>query len=260
MLHWTDWGAESMTGLIDRPDARRIRSYALRTGRMTESQLRALEILWPVYGMQVSGGKRALETSLRASSRRVLEIGFGMGDSLHSMALADPEADFIGVEVHKPGVGRLLYLAEQSGATNLRLYCADAIEVLEHCIEDASLDRLQLFFPDPWHKNKHRKRRIVQASFVNLIARKLKLGGVFHAATDWQDYATQMLKVLSSADQYENMAGSGNFSPRPDYRPTTKFEQRGCRLGHGVWDLLFRRCQGGISADESRNCLTNKSQ
>ena len=231
-----------MTNHSNHPDARPIRSYVLRSGRMTESQLRATKELWPVYGMQVSEGSSALERSLRAPSRRILEIGFGMGDSLHSMAQADPAADFIGVEVHKPGIGRLLHLTEQSGTTNLRVYCADAIEVLEHCVEDASLDRLQLFFPDPWHKNKHRKRRIVQAKFVNLIGRKLKLGGVFHAATDWQDYATQMLKVLSAVEIYENMAGSGKFSPRPDYRPTTKFEQRGCRLGHGVWDLLFRRC------------------
>ncbi len=208
---------------------------------MTESQSNALNKLWPIHGLQISDGQNALEASMRANKKRILEIGFGMGDSLHQMAQDEPETDFIGIEVHKPGIGRLLHLADQSGATNLHIYNEDAIEVLKHCVADNSIDRLQLFFPDPWHKNKHHKRRIVKTEFIDLVCNKLKSGGIFHAATDWKDYAEYMLKILSASNNYENMATESSFVARPNYRPITKFEKRGCRLGHGVWDILFRR-------------------
>jgi tRNA (guanine-N7-)-methyltransferase len=171
----------------------------------------------------------------------VLEIGFGMGDSLLQMARQMPEKNYIGIEVHRPGVGRLLNNARTEGLTNIRVYAEDAVEVLAQCIPDGSLDCLQLFFPDPWHKKKHNKRRILQPAFAQTVRSKLKIGGQFHMATDWENYAEQMMEVMSVAEGYRNSAGAGEFSPQPDFRPVTKFQNRGEKLGHGVWDLIFER-------------------
>jgi len=171
----------------------------------------------------------------------VLEIGFGMGKSLVEMAKNAPELNFIGVEVHKPGVGACISLAQEQGVDNLKVYEHDAIEILADCIAESSLTTVQLFFPDPWHKKKHHKRRIVSPEFVEAIRKKLKVGGVFHMATDWENYAECMLEDMSSAVGYKNLSENSDYVPRPDSRPLTKFENRGQRLGHGVWDLQFER-------------------
>jgi tRNA (guanine-N7-)-methyltransferase len=171
----------------------------------------------------------------------VLEVGFGMGDSLLAMSEAEADKDFIGIEVHPPGVGRLINNAAKKDIKNLKVYMADAIDVLDDCIPDESVDRFQLYFPDPWHKKKHNKRRIVQMEFVEQIRKKLKIGGICHLATDWEPYADNMMEVMSLAQGYENMAGEYRFSERPDFRPKTKFERRGQNLGHGVRDLLFKK-------------------
>ena len=220
---------------------RAIRSFVLRAGRMTPSQKDAYETLWPQFGISIKQGRQDIAALFERSAQTVLEIGFGMGDSLVEMAYKAPETNFIGVEVHRPGVGRLLRLASEQKLSNIRVYAEDAIEVLKCGIPDASLDRLQLFFPDPWHKKKHHKRRIVQPEFMRLVTAKVKAGGVFHASTDWANYAEHMMQVLSETPGWENLAGGGQFSPKPDYRPSTKFEARGERLGHAVWDLLFKR-------------------
>jgi tRNA (guanine-N7-)-methyltransferase len=171
----------------------------------------------------------------------VLEIGFGMGKSLVEMAKNAPHLNFIGIEVHRPGVGACLMEADEAGLTNLRVFEHDAVEVLADCIADGSLTTMQLFFPDPWHKKRHHKRRIVQPEFVESLRQKLKIGGVFHMATDWENYAEHMLEVMTAAPGYENISETQDYVPRPDNRPLTKFEQRGHRLGHGVWDLMFKR-------------------
>ena len=220
---------------------RSIRSFVRREGRLTRGQQRALDLLWPQFGIEAGEGPLELDTLFGRSAPKVLEIGFGMGASLAQMAAAKPDWDFLGIEVHRPGVGTLLRHIEEQGLSNVRVICADAVEVLKQRIPDASLDRVQLFFPDPWHKKRHHKRRIVQPEFVALIAAKLKPGGVFHLATDWENYAQHMLAVLSASPQFRNQAGEGHYAPRPEERPLTKFEQRGQRLGHGVWDLLFVR-------------------
>ncbi|UTW46684.1 tRNA (guanosine(46)-N7)-methyltransferase TrmB [bacterium SCSIO 12696] len=218
-----------------------IRSFVVRGGRMTEGQNNAFERWWPEYGLSLYDGSLDTGATFGRNAPLVLEIGFGMGDSLLEMAAAEPDKDFIGIDVHPPGVGRLINNAGKQGLSNLRCYLADANDVLEDCIADASLARVQLYFPDPWHKKKHHKRRIVQPVFVEQIGRKLAVGGTFHLATDWQNYAEHMLEVMEAAANFSNVAGSGEFSPRPDYRPVTKFEKRGERLGHGVWDLLYTR-------------------
>ena len=220
---------------------RRIRSFVLRTGRMTEGQKRAYDLHWPSKGLELKNGAIVLPEVFGRDAPVVLEIGFGMGDSLAQMAAAEPDKDFIGVEVHSPGVGRLMHLIDESGIENLRAYCDDAVEVLEQCIADNSLSRVQIYFPDPWHKKRHHKRRLVQPEFVQLLRRKLKPGGVIHLATDWENYAEHMMLVMSGAEGFRNTQGEGAFAPRPDYRPVTKFEKRGERLGHGVWDLLFEK-------------------
>lgn len=170
-----------------------------------------------------------------------LEIGFGNGDCLAQMAAANPEKNYLGIEVHKPGVGHLIKQLEAQRLTNVRIYCHDAVEVLEHCIADGSLNGIHLFFPDPWPKKKHHKRRIVQPHFVNLMVNKLQTGGYFHAATDWEHYAENMLCVLSGCPRLTNQSPDKSYCERPDYRPFTKFEQRGLKLGHGVWDLVFAK-------------------
>lgn len=171
----------------------------------------------------------------------VLEIGFGMGKSLIEMCLANPNLNYIGIEVHTPGVAKIMRDAEEFNVSNLRVFEHDAIEVLADCIADSSLQTVQLYFPDPWHKSRHHKRRIVQDGFVQTLRSKLKIGGTFHMATDWEHYAEHMMEVMNVAEGYENAAGAANFYPRPDFRPLTKFENRGEKLGHGVWDLIFTR-------------------
>jgi tRNA (guanine-N7-)-methyltransferase len=170
---------------------------------------------------------------------KILEIGFGMGETTAAIAAAHPENDYLALEVHNPGVGSLLKLIGEMGLTNLRIIQHDAVEVLRDMIPEASLDGVHIFFPDPWHKARHHKRRLIQPPFISRLVQKLKPGGYVHAATDWQDYAEQMLEVFSAEPQLQNTANE--YAPRPEYRPLTKFEQRGLRLGHGVWDLVFRR-------------------
>ena len=219
---------------------REIRSFVRREGRITRSQQRALDELWPRYGLEASQ-HLDLDRLFGRRAARTLEIGFGNGASLAAMAEQEPDTDFIGIEVHRPGVGHLLLELERRGLENVRIICDDAVQVLKHCLPDATLDRVLLFFPDPWPKKRHHKRRIVQPAFIELLARKLKTGGTLHMATDWEDYAEHMLAVMEKAQGFRNCAGQGHFSPRPSYRPVTKFERRGQRLGHGVWDLLFER-------------------
>lgn len=222
---------------------RTVRSFVMRAGRTTEGQQRALEQCWPRMGLNLADGQIDPTQVFGREAPLILEIGFGMGDSLIEMASQQPEKDFIGIEVHRPGVGRLLARAEEAGLTNIRVYADDAVQVLADCIPDNSLDGLQLFFPDPWHKKRHHKRRIVQPEFVQKVRSKLKIGGCFHMATDWHNYAEQMQDVMSNAAGFRNQIGPGEFAPQPPWRPVTKFQKRGERLGHGVWDLMFSRVE-----------------
>lgn len=220
---------------------RKVRSFVLREGRLTTGQRNALDTLWPTFGLERDQGMLDPKTVFGRDAERVLEIGYGMGQSLAAMAKADPNKDFIGIEVHRPGVGALLMEIEQQGLSNLRSYCDDAVEILELCIPDNSLSRVQLYFPDPWHKKKHHKRRIVQPAWVERVRQKLQPGGILHMATDWENYAEHMMEIMQGAEGFTNQAGRGQFSPRPAWRPETKFERRGEKLGHGVWDLLFEK-------------------
>lgn len=219
---------------------RPIRSFVRREGRLTPGQQKAIDNLWPQFAIDEGDDLLDLDNIFGRNAPKVLEIGFGNGASLAEMAKKQPDYDFLGIEVHRPGVGQLLNHIEQQQLTNVRVACTDAVELLKHRISDNSLDRLQLYFPDPWHKKRHHKRRIIQPHFVSLLADKIKSGGHLHMATDWQHYAEQMLADVSENDQFINCADQ-DYIPRPDYRPLTKFEQRGHRLGHGVWDLLFKR-------------------
>ncbi|WP_295405403.1 tRNA (guanosine(46)-N7)-methyltransferase TrmB [uncultured Thiocystis sp.] len=222
---------------------RAIRSFVLREGRLTLAQERAFRELWPRFGLDWSPGVTLDCGAIFGNDRPVvLEIGFGNGDSLAEMAERDPARNWLGIEVHRPGVGHLLLEIERRALTNLRIVRHDAVAVLARGIPPASLDAVQLFFPDPWPKRRHRKRRILSPELVDLLAQAIRPGGIFHAATDWEPYAEQMLDTLdAAADRFENAAGQGQFAPRPAFRPLTRFEQRGERLGHRVRDLLFRR-------------------
>jgi tRNA (guanine-N7-)-methyltransferase len=220
---------------------RTIKSFIKREGRLTPGQQRALEILWPEFGIDFSEKRLCLQEIFNRDAGKVLEIGFGNGDSLWEMAKADPDRDYIGIEVHRPGVGHLLQLIEKSGIKNCRIISYDAVDVINHQIADNSLDKVQLFFPDPWHKKKHHKRRIVQDEFVNMLAQKIKSGGIFHLATDWEHYAEHMIEVMNRNSNFTNLSTDNTFTPKPDDRPTTKFETRGKKLGHGVWDMLYKR-------------------
>lgn len=222
-------------------DRRSIRSFALRKGRMTEGQKKGLEWGWPRFGLSMDDGVIDPRTVFGREAPLNLEIGFGMGQSLAEMAAAAPEQDFIGIEVHRPGVGALLKEVRDRELENIRVYCADAVEVMNLCLPEACLDRVLLFFPDPWHKKRHHKRRIVQPAFVQRVRQKLRVGGLFHMATDWENYAEHMRDVMEEAEGFVNTADPGPYAPRPDDRPITKFEKRGERLGHGVWDLIYRR-------------------
>jgi tRNA (guanine-N7-)-methyltransferase len=220
---------------------RPIRSFVRREGRLTDAQQRALNELWPRYGVPPGETPIDFGALFGRDAPVHLEIGFGNGEALAAMADAHPENDYLGIEVHRPGVGALLRRLASDGIANVRVISADAREVLEQRIPDSSLSAVYLFFPDPWHKKRHHKRRLVQTEFVELLRRKLKPGGLLHFATDWEDYARHMLAVLSNAEGFQNTAGQGQFAPRPETRTLTKFERRGRKLGHGVWDLVFRR-------------------
>ncbi len=218
---------------------RPIRSFVLRAGRLGTGQQKALEELGPRFVLPYRPEPLDLTAIFGREAKRILEIGFGMGLATAQIARDHPDTDYLGVEVHTPGVGALLKLIGELELTNLRIIQHDAVEVLRHMIPAAALDGIHVFFPDPWHKKRHHKRRLIQAAFVELLASRLKAGGYLHLATDWEDYAEQMLAVLAANPLLRNTAAG--YAPRPDYRPLTKFEQRGLRLGHGVWDLVFLR-------------------
>ena len=220
---------------------RPVRSFVIRGGRLTPGQRRAFKRYWPVYGVETEDQPLDFFTLFGNRNPVWLEIGFGNGESLVQMAALYPERNYLGIEVHPPGVGHCLLKAAEADIDNLRLVNQDAMQVLRDHIPAASLVGLQLFFPDPWHKKRHHKRRIVQPDFLALAARSLQPGGIFHAATDWQDYAEHILGLLREHPAFENLSADGTYIPRPQDRPLTKFEQRGQRLGHGVWDLQFRR-------------------
>jgi tRNA (guanine-N7-)-methyltransferase len=227
-------------------ESRRIRSFVRREGRMTPAQRRALDELWPRYGVEAPGHAQGtlLPALFGRDAHRVLEIGFGNGEHLLGRAQAEPQHDFFGVEVHRPGVGRVLNRAAAAGLANLRVACADAVEVLRDWLPEASVDELLVYFPDPWPKKRHHKRRLVQPAFAALAASRLRPGGVFRLATDWEPYAAQMLAVLSATPGLRNCAADGEFMPRPQERAETRFEARGRRLGHAVFDLAFVRASG----------------
>lgn len=218
---------------------RPIRSFVLRQGRLTTAQQRALETVMPQFGIPYAAQSIDLdEVFSRKGNRKILEIGFGMGETTAHIAEHHPDWDVLGVEVHTPGVGSLLKQVSERGLTNVRVIQHDAVEVLRHMIGNASLDGVHIFFPDPWHKKRHHKRRLIQPEFVKLLSSKLKPGGYLHVATDWQEYAEWILEILEAEPQLENTAAG--YAPKPDYRPLTKFENRGLKLGHGVWDIIFR--------------------
>ena len=218
---------------------RKVRSFVLRTGRLSEFQRQTMNDNWAAYGLEHQTEPFDFPTIYGNTNPIILEIGFGMGKSLVEMALQNPDKNYLGIEVHTPGVGACLAYAVEKHVKNLRVICHDATEILRDSIADNSLGGLQLFFPDPWHKAKHHKRRIVQPHFVETIYQKLQPNGFIHFATDWQNYAEQMLDVLKSAVGLRNVSPTNDYIPRPDFRPLTKFEQRGHKLGHGVWDLYF---------------------
>ncbi len=220
---------------------RSIRSFVTRAGRITAAQQRALGELWPRYGIEYDSRQLELAACFGREAPRTLEIGFGNGENLATLAHAHPQRDYLGIEVHRPGVGRLLLALEQRGLANVRVICHDAVEVLERQIAPASLAEVLVLFPDPWPKKRHHKRRLIQAPFVALIARALAPGGTLRLATDWQPYALEMLTLLAASAEFVNLAPGGGFSERPAERTPTRFERRGTRLGHEVWDLAFRR-------------------
>ena len=224
------------------PADHRIRSFVTRAGRLSTAQARAIDNLGPRFCVPYAKTPLALNTCFDRPAPTILEIGFGMGDTTAAIAAAMPEKNFIGVEVHTPGVGSLLKLIGEQGLTNLRLIQHDAVEVLTHMIAPGSLAGVHVFFPDPWHKARHNKRRLIQPPLAGLLCSRMAPGAVLHCATDWQEYAEQMLAVLSAEPGLRNTADG--YAQRPDYRPVTKFENRGLRLGHGVWDLLFEKSSG----------------
>ena len=218
---------------------RHIRSYVLRQGRVSNAQKRAHDTLLPRYGIEYTQELLDFDGVFGRKAARVLEIGFGMGETTATIAAAHPEIDYLALEVHTPGVGSLLKELDERSLSNVRIIQYDAVEVLERMISDSSFDGAHIFFPDPWPKKRHHKRRLIQPPLVSLLASRLKPGGYVHAATDWEEYAQQILEVFEREPLLENTAD--DFARRPEYRPLTKFEQRGLRLGHGVWDIVFRR-------------------
>ena len=221
---------------------RTIRSFVTRAGRITEAQQRALEESWPKYGVEFDGTRELdLDALFGRRAPRVVEIGFGNGENLAALAAAHPERDYLGIEVHRAGVGRLMLAAESMPLTNVRIACHDAVEVLQHQLPRECLDEMLILFPDPWHKKRHHKRRLIQPPFLELAVSRLKSGGALRLATDWEPYAVQMLEVLSANPQLANISANGGYIENAGERITTRFEKRGQRLGHGVWDLAFRR-------------------
>jgi tRNA (guanine-N7-)-methyltransferase len=226
----------------DTAHPRAIRSFVTRAGRITPAQQRALETLWPKYGVEYLEQPLVLRALFGRAAPCTLEIGFGNGGNLAALARAHPERDYLGIDVHRPGVGRLLLALEECQLTNVRVICHDAVEVLERQIPPGSLAEILILFPDPWPKKRHHKRRLIQTPFVALLTRALAVGGVLRLATDWQPYALEMLSVLGAAPELSNLDRGGGFVTRPVERLPTRFEQRGTRLGHDVWDLAYRRC------------------
>ena len=223
---------------------RKIRSYVRREGRFTPAQKLAYKSLWPVYGLDVTPEQWDLARLFGRQSDVFLELGFGDGRVLKMLSARHPENDYLGIEVHRPGVGRVMRELEEQGLRNVRVASEDGMEVLQRNIPDQSLAGILIFFPDPWHKKKHKKRRMIQPEFVRAAALRLQQGGILHLATDWEDYAQQMLEVLSDEPLLKNTSLDNTYVERPQSRPLTKYEQRGLRLGHGVWDLVFQRVDG----------------
>lgn len=231
----------SMTQSASAPSHRTVRSFVIRAGRTTAAQQRALQELWPRYGVEFDAQLLDLDQVFGRRAPRMLEIGFGAGEALLAFAQTHPEMDCLGVEVHKPGVGHLLLGAAAAGLRNLRIVCHDAVEVLQQQLAPGSLQLIHIFFPDPWPKKRHHKRRLIQPPFLELLARVLAVGGTLRLATDWEPYALHMREVIDASPSFANDAGEAGFVPRPEERPLTRFERRGQRLGHGVWDLSYRR-------------------
>jgi tRNA (guanine-N7-)-methyltransferase len=233
-----------MVGLADKPAhaprARTVRSFVNRAGRITVGQERALVKLWPRFGVEFAAQPLNLDALFGRAAHRVMEIGFGNGEHLAALAHAHPERDYLGVEVHRPGVGHLLLALEALALGNVRIVCHDVVEVLERQIPSRAFDEVLILFPDPWPKKRHHKRRLIQMSFVALLCERLKTGGILRLTTDWQPYAEQMLEVLDAEPRLANVALDEGFMPRPADRIRTRFEMRGERLGHGVWDLAYR--------------------
>jgi len=223
------------------PFMRPVRSFVLRAGRLTEGQKRALDELWPLYGIDEGKYQLDLEILFGNDQPVIMEIGFGNGDATWQMALAHPEENYLGVEVHRPGVGHLLLKLEENGIGNVRIACEDAVELIHQRIPRGSLAGVRIYFPDPWPKKRHHKRRIIQAPFIGLLAEKMQAGGILHMATDWEQYAEYMLEVMHNSRDFKNLAPDGKSCPKPEWRPATKYEKRGERLGHSVFDLVFRR-------------------
>jgi tRNA (guanine-N7-)-methyltransferase len=226
----------------DRTGDRQVRSFVLRGGRLTEGQKRALEELWPRFGIEDKHEQVNFSALFGNEAPVIVEIGFGDGEASWQMALARPDQNFVGVEVHRPGVGHLLLKLEEKGIENLRIACADAVEFLQARVPEQTLDGVRIYFPDPWPKKRHHKRRIIRPEFVRLLASRMRTGGVLHIATDWEPYAEHILMVMADSCEFENLSETGDFSPRPQWRPDTKYERRGERLGHSVFDLVFKRC------------------
>jgi tRNA (guanine-N7-)-methyltransferase len=225
---------------MENPDYQRhIRSFVLRQGHLSAAQKRAMDQGMPRWGLEYSPQLLDLDQAFGRQAPKILEIGFGMGGASAEIAAAHPENDYLGIEVHSPGVGNLLKLIDEHALGNLRLIRHDAVEVIDHMLPDASLDGIHIFFPDPWPKKRHHKRRLIQPELIAKLATKLRPGAYLHAATDWEEYAQQILEVFSSCPALCNSVAAG-YAPRPDYRPLTKFELRGLRLGHGVWDIIFK--------------------
>ena len=220
---------------------RQVRSFVLRAGRVTAGQERALQELWPRYGVDFTTAPLDLDVVFGRSAPRCLEIGFGTGEVIGSLAAAHPEVDYLGIEVHRPGVGQLLLRAENAGLANLRVICHDAVEVLATQIGAGSCDEILVFFPDPWHKKRHHKRRLIEPKFAHRLSDTLRPGGILRLATDWQAYAEQMVEVCNAEPGLASLNPGQEYAPRPAFRPPTRFERRGERLGHSVWDLVYAK-------------------
>lgn len=224
---------------MDAPQHRPIRSYVLRQGRVSNAQRRAYEALLPAYGIPFAHHILDLDAAFGRCAPKILEIGFGMGETTAAIAARHPEHDYLGIEVHTPGVGSLLKQIAEQGLANVRIIQHDAVEVLRFMVAPGSIDGVHIFFPDPWPKKRHHKRRLIQPALVRLLAERIKPQGYLHVATDWEEYAEHILATLSVEPTLRNTAE--RYAPRPEYRPQTKFERRGLRLGHEVWDIVFRR-------------------